>query len=177
MDLTKPWLTIHTRNTLIMKDYHLFLFSYIKEKTKNFFWCCMAWHTPRCSYISNKNSSPTFIKIKNTTTLPKRTFKGNSFCSTKRHLFSSFWLIEHQRASKSVRRSKQIKKQEAFGERRHLHVCDLWHVIVTCSLSQELLDYLIKFYPVDKCNFDLSCLYPSGDIPCQILCSIRSTCF
>ena len=32
----------------------------------------------------------------------------------------------------------------------------LWHVIVTFSLSQELLDYLIKCYPVDKYNFDLS---------------------
>ena len=73
-------------------------------------------------------------------------------------------------------------QQEAFRERRHLHICDLWHVIVTFSLSQELLDYLIKCYPVDKYDFDLSlliftCLYPSGDIPCQILWIIRSTCF
>ena len=50
------------------------------------------------------------------------------------------------------------KEQEAFRERRHLHVFDLRHVIVTFSLSQELLDYLIKCYPVDIYNFDLSLL-------------------
>ena len=33
---------------------------------------------------------------------------------------------------------KKKKIQEAFGERRHLHVCDLWHLIVTFS-RQELL--------------------------------------
>ena len=52
----------------------------------------------------------------------------------------------------------EVIQQEAFGERRHLHVCDLWHVIVTFSLSQELLDYLIKCYPVDKYNLDFSLL-------------------
>ena len=34
----------------------------------------------------------------------------------------------HRNASK---KTKTTNKQEAFGERRHLHVCDLWHVIVT----------------------------------------------
>ena len=42
MDLTKPLLTTHTRNTLITKVYYLFLFSYIEELTKNFF--DVVWH-------------------------------------------------------------------------------------------------------------------------------------
>ena len=73
----------------------------------------------------------------------------------RRKLFNltKMWLLKY--AKRSTLKKKQ-KKQEAFEERRHLHVCDLWQVIVTFSLSQELLDYLIKCYPVDKYNFDLS---------------------
>ena len=99
MDFTKPWLTTHTRNTLITKDYHLFLFSYIKEKTKNFF--DVVWYDiQRAAHIYQiKFPVQLLSKIKSTTTLPKRLFKGNSFYSTKWHLFSSLWLIEHQRTS------------------------------------------------------------------------------
>ena len=70
-------------------------------------------------------------------------------------IWSSWYVLKIVFNSKK-KKTKTKKKQEAFGERRHLHVCDLWHVIVTFSLSQELLDYLIKCYPVDKYNFDLS---------------------
>ena len=47
-DRTKPWLTTHARNTLMMKD----------EITKNFFWCCMAWQTTHFAYLSNTWTSP-----------------------------------------------------------------------------------------------------------------------
>ena len=73
----------------------------------------------------------------------------------KRYEMNSLLCFDHFNLTLSP---KIATEQEAFGERRHLHVCDLWHVIVTFSLSQELLDYVIKCYPVDKYNFDLSLL-------------------
>ena len=36
------------------------------------------------------------------------------------------------------------KKQEAFSERRHLHVFDLWHWGATLTLSQDLIVYVIR---------------------------------
>ena len=38
-------------------------------------------------------------------------------------------------------------KQEAFRECKHLHVCDLWHVILTLWQGQEHLGYLTHFLP------------------------------
>ena len=50
---------------------------------------------------------------------------GKVYLSTKSELdrFTNYGDLSLGRQKKT--------QQEAFGERRHLHVCDLWHVIVT----------------------------------------------
>ena len=58
--------------------------------------------------------------------------------------------------------TKAIIQQEAFRERRHLHVCDLWPWVVTLTLSQGQISlcnsmslivlYLGSRYDVCECN-------------------------
>ena len=55
---------------------------------------------------------------------------------------SIFTLIELQDAVIDVQKVKR-EIQEAFRERRHLHVCDLWHVILALWQGLERWSYLI----------------------------------
>ena len=55
-----------------------------------------------------------------------------SLCSIHQHLFDFlYFIICNLYSLKCVKLKKTKAEQEAFGERRHLHVCDLCNGIVT----------------------------------------------